>query len=202
MARRERVLWRGCSRSGSRRYVSVDATRAKMRGHTLVLRTWKAIANRSLPLSTDAEARREPIVRRRGWFDALPPGVGCADVVPFCGRARPWSGCFYLARRTRATRPGLGREASCVADERARRKRARSVADAAPNVRRSAGPSDPIVSSTGMPVTCASGIIGRSPWCSRRPGGVPRGRARDRWGGCGSRRRSRGRPACHRRASS
>ena len=66
---------------------------------------WKAIANRSLPLSTDAEARREPIARRRGWFGALPPGVGGADVVPFCGRARLWSGCFYLARRTRAARP-------------------------------------------------------------------------------------------------
>ena len=120
----------------------------------------------------------------------------------FCGRARLWSGCFYLARRTRAARPRLGRGASCLADERARRKRARSVADAAPNVRRSAGPSDAIVSSTGMPAMCASGITGRSPWCSRRLGGAPRGRARGRWGGCGSRRRSRGRPASRRRASS
>ena len=120
----------------------------------------------------------------------------------FCGRARLWSGCFYLARRTRAARPRLGRGASCLADERARRKRARSVADAAPNVRRSAGPSDAIVSSTGMPAMCASGITGRSPWCSRRLGGAPRGRGRGRWGGCGSRRRSRGRPASHRRASS
>ena len=119
-----------------------------------------------------------------------------------CGRARLWSGCFYLARRTRAARPRLGRGASCLADERARRKRARSVADAAPNVRRSAGPSDAIVSSTGMPAMCASGIIGRSPWCSRRLGGAPRGRGRGRWGGCGSRRRSRGRPASRRRASS
>jgi hypothetical protein len=139
---------------------------------------------------------------RRGWFGALPPGVGGADVLPFLRRARLWSGCFYLARGTRAARPRLGRGASRLADERARRNRARSVADAAPNVMRSPGASDAIVSSTGVPAMCASGITGRSPWCSRRLGGAPRGRARGRWGGCGSRRRSRGRPASRRRPSS
>jgi hypothetical protein len=116
---------------------------------------------------------------RRGWFGALPPGVGSADVVRFaagpgCGRAVSiWRAHARCAAR-------LGRGASCLADERARRKRARSVADAAPNVRRSAGPSDAIVSSTGIPAMCASGITGRSPWCSRRLGGAPRGRARGR----------------------
>jgi hypothetical protein len=118
------------------------------------------------------------------------------------GRARLRSECFYLGRPARAARPRLARGASCLADERARRKRARSVADAAPNARRSAGPSDPIVSSTGMPAMCANEITGRSPWYSRRPGGAPRGRGRDRRGGRRSRRRSRGRPASHRRASS
>jgi hypothetical protein len=145
---------------------------------------------------------RDAAVRPPGRFATLPPGAGCGDVVPFCGRARLWSAWAYLACRTRAARPRLGRRASCVADASAPRPRARTVADAAPNVRRSAGPSDPIVSSTGTPAMCASGIIGRSPWCSRRLGGAPRGRARGRWGGCGSRRRSRGRPASHRRASS
>ncbi len=119
-----------------------------------------------------------------------------------CDGARRWSGCVSLARRARPARPRLGRAASCLADERARRKRARSVADAAPNVRRSAGPSDAIVSSTGMPAMCASGVTGRSPWCSRLLGGAPRGRGRGRRGGCGSRRRSRCRPASRRRASS
>jgi hypothetical protein len=119
------------------------------------------------------------------------------------GRARLWSECFcHLGRPARAARARLARGTSCLADERARRKRARSVADAAPNARRSAGPSDPIVSSTGMLAMCANEIIERSPWCSRRPGGAPRGRGRGRRGGRGSRRRSRGRPASHRRASS
>jgi hypothetical protein len=116
-----------------------------------------------------------------------------------CGRARLRSECFYLGRPSRAARPRLGREASRLADERARRKRARSVADAAPNATRSAGPSSPIVSSTGMPAMCANEITGRSPWCSRRPGGALRGRGRGRRGGRGSRRRSRGRPASRRR---
>jgi hypothetical protein len=130
---------------------------------------------------------------RRGWFGARI----CAVL-----RARLWSGCLYL-RAVRALRgPVLGVWASCVADDGARRKRARSVADATPNARRSAGPSDAIVSSTGMPAMCASEITGRSPWYSRRLGGAPRGRGRGRWGGCGGRRRSRGRPASRRRASS
>ena len=45
-------------------------------------------------------------------------------------------------------------------------------------------------------------IIGKSPSCSRRPGGEPRGPVRDRRGGHGSRRRSLGRPPFRRRASS
>ena len=171
--------------------------------HTLLqlarpLRKRRARPRRRLLLARSAEVGGPAwLVRRRSrreWTARM--------MCRSCGRARLWSGCFYLARRTRAARPRLGRGASCLADERARRKRARSVADAAPNVRRSAGPSDAIVSSTGMPAMCASGIIGRSPWCSRRPGGAPRGRGRGRWGGCGSRRRSRGRPASRRRASS
>jgi hypothetical protein len=125
-------------------------------------------------------------------------------LLPFahCDKGQAVVGLLYLARRTRTARPRLGRGATCLADERGRRKRARSVADAAPNVRRSTGPSDPSVSSTGMPAMCASGITGRSPWCSRRPGGAPRGRGLGRWGGRGSRRRSRGRPPSRRRASS
>src|SRR4051794_37858436 len=43
-------------------------------------------------------------------------------------------GCFYVTRRTRAARPRLGRGASWLTYERAGRERARSVADAAPNV--------------------------------------------------------------------
>jgi hypothetical protein len=119
-----------------------------------------------------------------------------------CGRASLWSGCFYLGRRTRAARLRLGRGASCLADERARRRRARSIADAAPNASRTAGAYVPIVSSIGMPAMCANEISGRSPWCSRRPGGVPRVLGRGRRGGRGSRRRSRGRPASLRRTNS
>jgi hypothetical protein len=100
--------------------------------------------------------------------------------------------------------PRLARAVGSVARERTRRRRARSCAQATPNPTRSAGPKDPSVSSMGMPPTWAVGtlITGRSPWCSRRPGGGPRGRARDRRGGRGSRRRSPGRSPCRRRASS
>ena len=87
-------------------------------------------------------------------------------------------------------------------DQGGRRRWARSFAHATPSPTSSAGPKDPSVSSMGMPPTCALGITGRSPSCSRRPGGAPRGLARDRRVGRGSRRRSRGRAPSRPRASS
>jgi integrase len=53
------------------------------------------------------------------------------------------------------------------------------------------------VSSTGIPMMWPT-IIGRSRWCSRRSGGVPRVRVPALRGGRGSRRRSHGRSPCHR----
>src|SRR4051794_1653368 len=72
----------------------------------------------AFPLLVRAKAARWPRRRRllsrarkwagrRGWFGALPPGVGCADVV------RPSQavvGHFYLALRTPPARPVLGVE--------------------------------------------------------------------------------------------
>jgi hypothetical protein len=91
-----------------------------------------------------------------------------------------------------------------AARERTGRRRARSCAHATPNATSNAGPRDASVSSMGMPPMCAKGalIIGRSRLCSRRLGGAPRGLARDRRVGRGSRRRSRGRPPSRPRVSS
>jgi hypothetical protein len=62
--------------------------------------------------TTVRDARKSRVARtragRRGWFGALPLGVGGADVLPFCGGARLWSGAS-IWRAVRALRgPVLG----------------------------------------------------------------------------------------------
>ena len=133
-------------------------------------------------------------------------------------RARASSGCWCSRPSARARRrtapevllarplgaPPLVRDACALARERSVRRRAPSFAHVTPSPTTSAGPNDPSVSSMGMPPTCAKGrlITGRSPSCSRRPGGGPRGPARGRRVGHGGRRRSRGRSPCRPRARS
>jgi hypothetical protein len=182
-------------RPGSRRRRSLclDATAARP-ALTLAPRLLRKQAARLGGACFSCAVRKS--AGRRGWFGASRRQWTAQMTCRCRGRARVWSECFYPRRPARAARPRLAPGASCLADERSRRKRVRSVADAAPNARRSAGPSDPIVSSTGMPAMCANEITGRSPWCSRRPGGAPRVPVLARRGGRGGRRRSRRRPQC------
>ncbi len=138
-----------------------------------------------------------------GVATRFPDQVGARGWRPAAPRCDQLDVAVAVAnRRARTASPP-----SCEGDvrggrERTRRRRARSFAHTTPSPRSSAGPNEPSVSSTGMPPTCAMGITGRSQSCSRRPGGAPRGLARDRRVGRGSRRRSPGRSPCRRRARS
>ena len=100
-------------------------------------------------------------------------GPGSREACPRTSLCRPWTrrGRVPLLMRGRLSAGGW-------------RRRSRSFAHATPTPTTSAGPKDPIVSSMGMPPTCARGtsIIGRSRSCSRRPGGGPRARAPGRRG--------------------
>jgi hypothetical protein len=152
--------------------------------------------------STLAPTRKVVLSRRIGSASPNQVGVRVRDVALRVCDQLVVTAAFQTGPPVRAA-PRLVRAVGSLARERTQRRRARSFAQANPNPTRSAGPRDPSVSSMGMPPTWAVGtlITGRSPWCSRRPGGGLRGRARDRRGGRGSRRRSPGRSPCRRRAS-
>jgi hypothetical protein len=146
------------------------------------------------PLASRLEGTHEGVVARE-----LPDQVGVRvrDMVLRVRDQLVVAVAFQTGPPVRAA-PRLARAVGSVARERTQRRRARNFAQANPNPTRSAGPRDPSVSSMGMPPTWAVGtlIIGRSRLCSPRPGAGPRGLARDRRGGRGSRRRSRGRSPC------
>jgi hypothetical protein len=147
------------------------------------------------PCAAPPAPRRQPRPprRRRAGLDGCP-----GDEQPLADLRTGQTG--PAARRAPFLRAGTG----ALAPARTRRSRARSRAHVTPNATRTAGPRDPKVSSMGRPATCAKGtlITGRSPSCSRRPGGAPRGLARDRRVGRAGRRRSRGRPPSRPRSSS
>jgi hypothetical protein len=155
----------------------------------------------------------------RGRGDAQGEGIREATLaghrwkVRTCGSPRMAgrSACVEARRERRSSLGQTGPPAlraaflrGALARERTGRRRARRFAHATPKPTRTAGPRDPTVSSMGRPPMCAKGalIIGRSRLCSRRLGGAPRGLARDRRVGRGSRRRSRGRPPSRPRVSS
>jgi hypothetical protein len=100
-------------------------------------------------------------------------------------------------------RAGVSGGPPARAGGRARTQRARTLAAMALKTMRSAAPDDARVSSMGTPPMWAKGgLTERSPWCSRRPGAGPRGLARARRAGRGSRRRSPGRSPCRPRSRS
>ena len=137
-------------------------------------------------------------------------GSRCARASRSGRRARPRRGaprsrparrrCCFSDWPARPRGPRLAPAVGSVARERTQPRRARNFAQANPNPTSSAGPKAPSVSSMGTLPRCASGVpvTGRSPWCSRRLGGVPRGRGRGRRGGRGRRRRSPGQPPSRR----